>query len=338
MVHADPAGGLPIGTSPPEEAPMSNHFSAANLKYPGGDARLDLTDLFVFSRPAACGRTVLIIDASPFLAGPEFHPGAVYRINIDNDGDLHADAAFTFVFSPPAEGPQVMTAYYATGRLARQREPVGEVLAAAAPVGFDAGAQPVQAGPARLFAGVRSDPFFADAEGALHGFRWTGHDTFAGSNILSIALDVPDELLGPGPRIGVWATISLRRDGALVQMDRGGHPSINPIINPDDVKDRYNAGRPADDIADYLPLWSRILQRSGGYTAAEAVAAAGTMLPDILRYDRGRPAAYPNGRNLTDNVFDARMALLTNGTVSSDGLKPHDDLLAEFPYLGPPNP
>jgi len=254
---------------------MSNHFSAANLKYPGGDARLDLTDLFVFCPPAACGRTVLIIDASPFLASPEFHPRAVYRINIDNDGDLHADVAFTFAFSPPAEGPQVMTAYYATGRLARQREPVGEVLVAAAPVGFGASAQPVRAGPARLFAGLRSDPFFA------------------GTNILSIALDVPDEMLGPWPRIGVWATISLRRDGTLVQLDRGGYP---------------------------------------------AAAAAGTVLPDILRYDCGRPAAYPNGRNLTDNVFDARMARPTNGTVSSDGLKPHDGLLAEFPYLGPPNP
>jgi hypothetical protein len=30
------------------------------------------------------------------------------------------------------------------------------------------------------------------------------------------------------------------------------------------------------------------------------------VLPDILRYDRARPAGYPNGRLLTDNVFDAR--------------------------------
>ena len=28
---------------------MSNHFSAADLKSPGDDARLDLTDLFVFA-------------------------------------------------------------------------------------------------------------------------------------------------------------------------------------------------------------------------------------------------------------------------------------------------
>jgi hypothetical protein len=51
-----------------------------------------------------------------------------------------------------------------------------------------------------------------------------------------------------------------------------------------------------------------------------------------------RPAAYPNGRALTNDVFSARMAFLTNGKVTSDGLKPHDDLLTGFPYLGPPNP
>jgi hypothetical protein len=33
-----------------------------------------------------------------------------------------------------------------------------------------------------------------------------------------------------------------------------------------------------------------------------------------------------------------RFAWLTRGKVTSDGLKPHDDLLAEFPYLGVPNP
>jgi hypothetical protein len=32
---------------------MSNHFSADNLKFPGDDRRLDMTDLFVFPRPPA---------------------------------------------------------------------------------------------------------------------------------------------------------------------------------------------------------------------------------------------------------------------------------------------
>jgi hypothetical protein len=50
------------------------------------------------------------------------------------------------------------------------------------------------------------------------------------------------------------------------------------------------------------------------------------------------PAAYPSGRVLTDDVYSMRFAWLTRGRVTSDGLKPHDDLLNEFPYLGVPNP
>ncbi len=80
---------------------MSNHFSAANLKSPGDDARLDLTDLFVFAAPDNPDRTVLIMNANPFTQGNGFHPDAVYRFNIDNDGDALADVAFSFTFSEP---------------------------------------------------------------------------------------------------------------------------------------------------------------------------------------------------------------------------------------------
>jgi uncharacterized protein DUF4331 len=119
-----------------------------------------------------------------------------------------------------------------------------------------------------------------------------GRRCVADKNILSVALEVPNNMLGFDPVIGVWAPVGLRRDGTLVQVDRGGHPTINPFINPDEVNNEYNLGQ---------------------------------------------PAKYPNRRILTDGVFSARMAFLTNGKVRSDGIKPHDDLLPEFPYLGPPN-
>jgi uncharacterized protein DUF4331 len=325
---------------------MSNHHSAANLRFPGDDARLDLTDLYVFRPPGDEGKTTLIINVNPYTTGisamppflmkSEFHPDGVYRINIDNDGDAYADVAFVFVFSELRHGMQTCTAYHATGSQARQPGPAGDVLVSAAPVGFDAAARPVQAGGGRLFTGIRSDPFFADADGAFHGFKWTGQDAFANRNVLSIVLEVPSDMLGADPLIGVWATVSVRRDSALVQVDRGGHPTINPFINPNDGKDQFNARQPADDVANYLRSWSRLLEASG-YSPDEATAAARIVLPDILRYDRARPAAYPNGRTLTDDVFSARFAWLTNGKVGPDGLKPHDDLLAEFPYLGPPN-
>jgi len=103
------------------------------------------------------------------------------------------------------------------------------VLAESFPVSFDGTVRPVQAGPIRLIAGLRSDPFFADVEGALHGLVWTGHDDFADNNVDSIALEVPGDVLGPDPRIGVWASICRRRDGVLEPMDRGGNPTINPF-------------------------------------------------------------------------------------------------------------
>ena len=325
---------------------MSNHFSAAYLKFPGDDARLDLTDLFVFSSQDP-DKTVLIIDVNPFMMGlnavvpfllkADFHPDGVYQINIDNDGDNRADATFTFTFSEAKDGTQTGTAYYATGAQAREPGPGGEVLAQGVPVGFSAAARPVQAGPARLFLGVRQDPFFADAEGAFHGFQWTGKDAFADKNIQCIALEVPDGMLGADPVIGVWATVSVRRDGALVQVDRGGHPTINPFINPEEAKDTFNTRDPADDVANYLEPWSKIF-RQNGYTPEEAKAVALTLLPDILRYDRSQPAVYPNGRHPGNDAFMARMNYLSNGKAGDSGLKPHDGLLADFPYLEPPVP
>jgi hypothetical protein len=325
---------------------MSNHFSAANLKSPGDDARLDLTELFVFAAPDHPDRTVLIMNANPFTNGDGFHPDAVYRFNIDNNGDALADAAFSFTFTQPNnDGRQTATASYATGSQAQTREPAGEVLIENTPVGIDATATPVQAGPCRLFIGKRSDPFFADADGVLHwlidgakgSFQWTGTDTFAGANIFSIALEVPNHLLGGGPQIGVWITTSLRRDGTLVPMDREGNPSFNPILNPNDLKDQFNATDPVDDLKHYLQPLSQTLQQHG-YPADEATAAARTLLPDILRYDRTRPAHYPNGRVMTDDVFSARMIFMVHGQATPQAIKPHDDLLAVFPFLGTPHP
>jgi hypothetical protein len=316
---------------------MSNHFSAANIKSPCDDPRLDLTDLFVFPAPDNPDKTVLILDANPFMMGAAFHPDAVYRIHIDNDADLQADVAFSFVFSDPKDGAQTATAYHATGSQARRPEPSGDVLISSTPVGFDANARPVQAAACRLFIGVRSDPFFADAEGYFHGFQWTGQDTFAGKNVLSMALEVPNDMLGAGSVIGAWATVSVRRDGTLVQVERDGHPSMNPIVIADDQKDEFNTRQPADDVENYLKPLSAFLEQHG-YSPDEATAAALTLLPDILGYDRTRPAAYPNGRALTDDVFSARAAYVSHGQSAPQGLKPHDDLLAEFPFLGLPNP
>jgi len=66
-----------------------------NLEFPGDDRRMDLTDVFAFESADDPDKTVLIVDANPTSApplisspttGPEFHPDAVYRINVDAKG------------------------------------------------------------------------------------------------------------------------------------------------------------------------------------------------------------------------------------------------------------
>jgi hypothetical protein len=109
--------------------------------------------VFAFRSAEDPGKTVLIINSNPtvrppvqlaptVITSPEFHPGAVYRVNVDTDGDAQADVAFTFTFSAAENGVQTGTCYYATGAQARQPGPVGEVLTALLPVSFDAAAEP----------------------------------------------------------------------------------------------------------------------------------------------------------------------------------------------------
>ena len=91
------------------------------------------------------------------------------------------------------------------------------------------------------------------------------------------------------------------------------------------------------DVENYLGPLSEQLRRHG-YAPDEARAAALTLLPDILHYDRSMPAHYPNGRVMTDDVFSTRMTFMTHGQAMPQGVKPHDDLMAEFPFLGTPHP
>jgi hypothetical protein len=103
---------------------MSNHFTGSSLGLPFGDQRLDLCDLYAFQSPADPTRTLIILNANP--SAGEFHPDALYRLNIDNDGDCLTDLAYTCVFSPKRNGRQtanVMSTVPAIRRLAASSTP-----------------------------------------------------------------------------------------------------------------------------------------------------------------------------------------------------------------------
>jgi hypothetical protein len=58
----------------------------------------------------------------------------------------------------------------------------------------------VQAEDCRLFIGLRSYRFFADVEGSFDDFKWTGQNTFANKNVLSVAIETPNDMAAR-PRI-----------------------------------------------------------------------------------------------------------------------------------------
>ena len=74
------------------------------------------------------------------------------------------------------------------------------------------------------------------------------------------------------------------------------------------------------------------------YTVAQAQGLADFLLPDVLTYDTATKAGGLNGRALSDDVIDIELGITTNGAVTSDGVGPHSDYLAVFPYLGVPHP
>lgn len=334
---------------------MSNHFTGLSLGPPLGDQRLDLCDLYAFQSPSDPARTVLILNANP--NADALHPDAIYRVAVDSDGDYLNDLAITYVFAPPANGQQTFDVFIATGPEARSAEAVGTKVVGGADASFGATANVITSGNYKFFAGSRSDAFFFDLDGIEKLFDtsggrnftaphlggqspWTGVDSNAGGNVFSTVVELPTSELGADPDIRIWGRCSLRRDGRLLHVDRAGHPSVSSFFNTDETKEEYNASEPVNDRQRWTEQFVHLMGHTGNYTREEAIAAidADQLLPDMLTFDPSKPARYPNGRVFTDDVMNHRLSFLSKGDIPSTGLKPHTDVLDEFPYMGNPHP
>jgi hypothetical protein len=321
---------------------MSHHYSGPDFGFPHGDARLDFTDLYAFPKPGDAGKSILIMNVHPSVGvnpqGPTtdepFATEAVYELRIDTNGDNVADIAYRVRFTSDKDGAQSATVRRVQGAQAAGIGDGGQVILEAVPVSTGLDTRVTEAGDYRFFAGWRSDPFFFDVAGALNNLQFTGDDYFADKDVCSIVLEVPNSALGG--KMALWVRTLDGANGKLVQADRGARSNQTPFL-AGEQNAAYLAAEPADD-ARFVPVFAHALEHTGGYTPAEATRVAGTMLPDVLPYDSSKPASYPgNGRELTDDVVDFFLPLLTNGKVTQDKVGPHKDLLASFPYLGPPH-
>jgi hypothetical protein len=307
-----------------------HHNDAPNL-----DPRSDITDLYVFQKPGDPTRSILILNVNPEAPtrADIFDPAVSYEVKIDTNGDFMADIAFHILFTSLDDGRQAARVYRATGAAAQGSGPAGEVILHQAPVSFGQPVQITAEGPYRFYAGLRSDPFFADPIGFQNNMQWTGQDFFADKNVFGIVLEAPNSALGPNPRVGVWARTVTLAHGALTAVNQAGRPGNNVYRQG---AESFNTTPPAQQREIFLPQYVAMFQ-TFGYNEVEATTLALEWLPDILPYDYTSAAGYPNGRKLTDDVVDELLRVMTNGTATDDLVGPHADYLDDFPYLGPPH-
>ena len=307
---------------------------------PGMDPRIDITDLYAFQKPGDATKSILILNVSPLhglLGASAFNPDAIYEILVDNDGDAFPNVAFKTKFSPVAgDGSQTATVVRAEGPHALGRNFNGDVLFSSVPVSFGSTPTVSTSGSYKYFAGKRSDPFFFDLLGFFKNpIAFTGSNFFAPFNVLGTALEVPNSSLGSNNNVGAWARVLIPQDGDFLQIDRMGRPAINTVFMKGKDKVKFNRAQPNTDVARFTDNVVKVLV-SLGHTPTSAATLAAILLPDILTYNYNSSAGFLNGRNLTDDVIDAELSLVTNGGVTSDGAGPRGDTLSVFPYLGTP--
>ncbi len=322
---------------------MSHHASGPNFGFPRGDARLDMTDLYAFTKPGDPAKSIIVLNVHPSFAlnSPEptttepFAPGALYEVKVDTDGDAVADLAYSVQFASAEDAKQTATVRRVQGVRAAGVGEEGEVIVQQIPVSVGREAVVTEAGEYRFFFGWRSDPFFFDVTGNFNHMQFTGDDFFLDKNVCSIVIELPNADLG-SRRVGIWARTLDKTAEGWVQADRGGRP-LQAVFLPGDEREAYLSGEPADD-GRFIGVFAHQLGHTGDYTPEDAVSVARKLLPDILSYDPRRPTRFPdNGRTLTDDVVDGFLSMLSNGRVTGDKVGPHGDLLDEFPYLGPPH-
>lgn len=175
----------------------------------------DITDLYVF-RAQDVNNLVFVANTQGLLspgstAAAKFDENTVIEFNIDNNADNVEDLVIQCKYDAATNSMQVYGPVVPSEKGTRSKLE-GNVTASAAVTAYGSAAVTgTGANGVKVFAGPRDDPFFFDLNqykailsGAAGGFNNPGADTFAGTNVLSIVVEVPKTLLNSTGSINVW--------------------------------------------------------------------------------------------------------------------------------------
>lgn len=182
----------------------------------------DITDIYAFQSPANNANMVLVLNTQGLLSPvasstAQFPNNVMYEFNIDNTGDNVEDLVIQCLVQNNrirVYGP-ITPASPGTSSSVRTSASSVEtaVTAYGATPSIGTGTNGL-----KIFAGPRDDPFFFDLSrfkeiiaGTQSGFRNPGIDAFAGTNVMSIVVEVPKTLLGSAATINVWGETKTRQ-------------------------------------------------------------------------------------------------------------------------------
>lgn len=323
-------GAIPALGADHRDAPLSK-----------GAPMSDLNDVYAFK--AANGNLVLAMTVNPLTSPADtgklmLDPDTVYEFKIDSNGDAKADKSLKFTVSGNS-AVQDFTVRMASGADAVTNDPSGATVATGKTSTGMGVTVATAADGTKYYVGPRDDPFFFDLAGFQAGLKFTGVDTFKGTNITAFVVEVPSSVangLATGGKLGVWSTTSKRGTlGGWDQIDRMGRPAINTVFIPADQKDSFNSNNPDRDAAIFT---DEVKAALNSLASPATDALAGILLPDILTVDLNASTKYLNGRGLPDDVIDISLQAITGSTTIGDGVNANDNaFLAAFPYLAAPN-
>jgi hypothetical protein len=352
------------------------------------NASTDIADVFAFLDPNDNSRLILAMTQRGFIASGEnanfgiFDQFLKYRLQLETTGDAQPDLFIDITFSPVLQsgGPQTATIEFSSGQVFTA--PTTRSTTATESREETLARQVVTEDPETgilFFAGLVDDPFFFDIPGFSRFVASVragapdptqlqrGRDSFAGYNLMGIALSIPLSLLPSPPSIGLGVSGLILREeltlvrsggfdtfGDFLQVERMGNPAVNVALIPFNRKDEHNFATPVDDAngqfaADIIATLTALGTNATNIgILADVVVTNG----DYLRLNLTTPnyslgveervtdpgyVGFPNGRRLGDDTVDVLLYFITNQAITTgDNVNSNDVPLGDkFPYFAP---
>ncbi|HEX8457509.1 MAG TPA: DUF4331 family protein [Pyrinomonadaceae bacterium] len=375
-------------------APSTDAADHGDAPYNSSDQAIDGADLYAFLDPTDNTRVVLSLTSRGFIAAGEnnnfgqFDPAVRYRFEIETTGDPRPDTFINVTFSrrTGVATPQTATVTLPNGQtFTALTTPPSVCIAGTAncPPPATITDFTSSAGLVRFFAGMRDDTFNFDIPGFAGGtaalracvagtntsptcvndalaLLGRGRDSFAGYNIMNIAISLPKAIFGTpaNNEIGVNGTLARRNltryiaspdqvapgrnypsvgFGEWVQLDRNGIPAVSAALIPFGRKDEFNAVTTQDDANGRFAgdIVAALKALGTNDTNIGILAGVAVTRGDQLRLKLTTPnstlgfgetlatqnyAGFPNGRRPHDDVVDVILYFVANQQPVTDNV------------------